>query len=88
MDRNELNAIFPIGEKGKVEWFTGNANYIEMVDADSVYTTAIGKVYFEPGARSNWHTHPNRLSELQKEKSSYIKTKNFSQRYRRANIMY
>ena len=23
------------------------------------YNTVIGNVYFEPGARSNWHTHPS-----------------------------
>jgi quercetin dioxygenase-like cupin family protein len=23
-----------------------------------VYNTVVGNVYFEPGARSNWHTHP------------------------------
>ena len=25
---------------------------------DSTYTTLVGNVYFEPGARSNWHDHP------------------------------
>jgi len=29
-----------------------------LVDADSTLTTAVGNVYFEPGARSNWHSHP------------------------------
>jgi quercetin dioxygenase-like cupin family protein len=29
-----------------------------LVDVDSVLTTAVGNVYFEPGARSNWHSHP------------------------------
>jgi quercetin dioxygenase-like cupin family protein len=24
---------------------------------DSIYNTLVGNVYFEPGARSNWHTH-------------------------------
>jgi quercetin dioxygenase-like cupin family protein len=57
--KNELNAIFPKGEKGSEELFTGNAYNIGLVDADSVYTTAVGNVYFEPGARSNWHTHPS-----------------------------
>jgi quercetin dioxygenase-like cupin family protein len=57
-DKNELNAIFPIGEKGPAEWFTGNAYPTSLLEADSVYTTIAGNVYFEPGARSNWHTHP------------------------------
>lgn len=25
---------------------------------DSTYQMLVGNVYFEPGARSNWHTHP------------------------------
>lgn len=58
-DKNELDAIFPIGKKGSDDFFTGNAYNIGLVDVDSVFTTAVGNVYFEPGARSNWHTHPS-----------------------------
>ena len=58
-DKNELNAIFPKGEKGPEEWFTGDAYPTGLVEADSIYTTLAGNVYFEPGARSNWHTHPS-----------------------------
>lgn len=54
----ELTTIFPKGEKGPSEYFTGNAYNIGLVAPDSLYTTAVGNVYFEPGARSNWHTHP------------------------------
>ena len=57
-DKNELNAIFPKGEKGSEEWFTGNAWNTPLVPNDSIYNTVVGNVYFEPGARSNWHTHP------------------------------
>lgn len=57
-DKKELNAIFLQGEKGSKDLFTGNAYNIGLVDADSVFTTAVGNVYFEPGARSNWHSHP------------------------------
>ncbi len=57
-DENELNAIFPKGEKGSEEWFTGNAWSTRLVPNDSIYNTVVGNVYFEPGARSNWHTHP------------------------------
>ena len=56
---NELNAIFPKGEKGSAEYFTGNAWNTPLVANDSTYNTVIGNVYFEPGARSNWHTHPS-----------------------------
>lgn len=54
----ELNFIFPKGEKGPDRNFTGNAYNYGMVAPDSTYTTVVGNVYFEPGARSNWHTHP------------------------------
>jgi quercetin dioxygenase-like cupin family protein len=54
-----LQAIFPKGEKGAAENFTGNAWNTPLVADDSTYNTVIGNVYFEPGARSNWHTHPS-----------------------------
>lgn len=57
-NKNELTEIFPKGKKGSSENFTGNAYNIGLVDADSLLTTAVGNVYFEPGARSNWHSHP------------------------------
>ena len=56
--KQELNAIFPKGEKGSKDLFTGNAYHTALVDTDSVYNTLVGNVYFEPGARSNWHSHP------------------------------
>ena len=58
-DGNELQAIFPTGELGAAENFTGNAWNTPLVADDSTYNTVIGNVYFEPGARSNWHTHPS-----------------------------
>lgn len=58
-NKKELNAIFPKGEKGPAENFTGNAWAAPLVDNDSIYNTVVGNVYFEPGARSNWHRHPS-----------------------------
>lgn len=55
----ELEAIFPKGEAGSKDFFTGNAYPTALVDADSMYNTLVGNVYFEPGARSNWHSHPS-----------------------------
>jgi quercetin dioxygenase-like cupin family protein len=55
----ELNAIFPNGSLGSAENFTGNAWNTALVVNDSTYNTVIGNVYFEPGARSNWHIHPS-----------------------------
>lgn len=56
---NEVESIFPHGQKGAAETFTGNAYNYPLVDNDSMYTTVVGNVYFEPGARSNWHSHPS-----------------------------
>lgn len=56
---NEVtNAIFPKGEPGPGENFTGKAWNYGLVANDTTYNTLVGNVYFEPGARSNWHTHP------------------------------
>ncbi len=57
-DKSELNFIFPKGELGPAENFIGKAWNIGIVANDSVYNTVVGNVYFEPGARSNWHRHP------------------------------
>lgn len=54
----ELDAIFPQGQRGSADLFTGAAYNYGLLPMDSIYTTLIGNVYFEPGARSNWHTHP------------------------------
>lgn len=53
----DLDFIFPKGQKGPDKNFTGNA-YNYGIVMDSTLTTIVGNVYFEPGARSNWHTHP------------------------------
>ena len=55
---NNLHAIFPKGELGAAENFTGKAWNTSLIANDTTYNTVIGNVYFEPGARSNWHTHP------------------------------
>lgn len=57
-DAAEMQAIFPKGELGPAENFTGKAWNVGLVANDTLYNTIVGNVYFEPGARSNWHTHP------------------------------
>lgn len=58
-NQNKVIFIFPKGELGPAENFTGKAWNIGLVENDSVYNTVVGNVYFEPGARSNWHRHPS-----------------------------
>ncbi|NJO03763.1 MAG: cupin domain-containing protein [Bacteroidia bacterium] len=53
---NEL--IFPKGDKITNNHFKGNAWLIMLVEADSVNQNTVGNVTFEPGARTNWHSHP------------------------------
>lgn len=57
--QNTPNHIFPKGKLGPANNFTGKAWSIGLVENDSIYNTVVGNVYFEPGARSNWHTHPS-----------------------------
>src|SRR5215210_291868 len=57
-DGAEAGAIFPKGELGPAENFTGKAWNTALVVTDTTYNTMVGNVYFEPGARSNWHIHP------------------------------
>ena len=56
---DEVQSIFPKGESGPAENFTGKAWNTGLVANDSMYNTLVGNVYFEPGARSNWHSHPS-----------------------------
>ena len=44
--------------KGSAERFTGSVMVEEMFPSHDPSRTSGGKVTFEPGARSAWHTHP------------------------------
>lgn len=54
----EIDTIFPKGVKIENDNFTGTAWVSFLVRGDSLNQTAVGNVTFEPGARTNWHTHP------------------------------
>ena len=56
---DKVQTIFPKGELGSPQNFTGKAWHIALVAEDTMYNTIVGNVYFEPGARSNWHVHPS-----------------------------
>lgn len=57
VDPAASKAIFPKGQQGPESNFTGKAYNFGLVPQDSTLTTLVGNVYFEPGARTNWHTH-------------------------------
>jgi len=45
-------------KKGSAKYFTGSVQVQELFPAYDPSRTSGGKVTFEPGARSAWHTHP------------------------------
>jgi quercetin dioxygenase-like cupin family protein len=54
----DQNLIFPKGQKAPAANFTGTVWVSMLVTNDSTFHCSIGNVTFEPGARSNWHSHP------------------------------
>ena len=57
-NKMETNAIFPKGEKLTNGYFTGDAYLKTLLARDKNNDFVMGSVSFEPGARTNWHTHP------------------------------
>lgn len=51
------NGTRPSG-KGPAEWFTGQVRFDALFSAAPPSQLAGNLVTFEPGARTNWHTHP------------------------------
>lgn len=56
--KTENKLIFGKGEKITNSNFTGNAWLNSLIESDSLNQNAVGSVTFEPGARTNWHSHP------------------------------
>lgn len=54
----ETPDIFPKGNPLPKEWFSGHAFLNTLVAKDKNNDFSAGSVTFEPGARTNWHTHP------------------------------
>jgi quercetin dioxygenase-like cupin family protein len=44
--------------KGNPEWFTGTVRVDPLFQTAAPARTGAGKVTFDPGARTAWHTHP------------------------------
>ena len=58
MATENSTSIFPKGEKLTNGYFTGDAYLKLLLPGDKNNDFVIGNVTFEPGARTNWHTHP------------------------------
>lgn len=43
---------------GPAEWFTGTVRIDRIVNPPAPARASVAIVNFEPGARTNWHTHP------------------------------
>ncbi len=67
--------IFPKGEPLSNEWFTGNAFISPLVAKDKNNDFSAGRVKFEQGARTNWHTHPKGQVLLVIEGNGYYQEK-------------
>jgi quercetin dioxygenase-like cupin family protein len=50
-------SAFPRGERAPAANFTGIVYVYPLVKDDAAFNCVSGSVTFEPGARSNWHTH-------------------------------
>jgi 4-carboxymuconolactone decarboxylase len=55
----KADTIFSTGKKITNNNFTGTAFLHQMVMPDSTNKVQVGNVTFTPGARSNWHYHPD-----------------------------
>src|SRR4051812_22097914 len=51
-------AIFPKGDRAPAEYFTGTVYLQMLAQKTDSNGYSIASVTFEPGARTNWHTHP------------------------------
>ena len=52
------SSLFPKGNPLPESYFVGNAFLTPLIAKDKNNDFAMGSVTFEPGARTNWHTHP------------------------------
>ncbi len=72
---NEGNVIFPMGDRGPEEWFTGTVWVTTLVNPTDSLRYIIGDVKFEAGARTHWHTHPIEQILLCTDGKGYYKEK-------------
>ena len=71
----EKKNIFSKGEQLSNDWFVGKAFLSPLVAKDKNNDFSAGSVTFEPGARTNWHTHPRGQVLLVLEGNGYYQEK-------------
>lgn len=57
MNTDAQNIIFPKGENANPDYFVGDVKLNVLVPQDENGNYTVGNVSFEPGGRTNWHTH-------------------------------
>jgi quercetin dioxygenase-like cupin family protein len=75
MEAGQHTSLFPKGEKLTNDYFTGNAFLTPLLARDKNNEFAMGSVSFEPGARTNWHTHPKGQVLIVTEGSGFYQEK-------------
>lgn len=59
MEKKEnKDQLFPKGDKAPADYFVGDAWIKILVSPNDSFDCIVNDVVFEPGARTNWHTHP------------------------------
>ncbi len=53
-----MKPLFPKGDKAPPDYFVGEAWIKILVSPNDAFDCVVNDVVFEPGARTNWHTHP------------------------------
>src|SRR5436190_17469852 len=71
----ESTEIFPKGQQLPKDWFRGNAFITPLIAKDRNNEFSVGSIFFEPKARTNWHTHPKGQILLVIEGEGYYQEK-------------
>lgn len=74
-DKQIRNDVFPKGEKASTDYFTGTVWVNMLVQKDNNNNYTVADVKFEPGAKTNWHTHPAGQVLLVTEGQGYYQEK-------------
>lgn len=72
---NSTAPIFPKGDPLPKDWFVGEAFLTPLLSPDDNNSYSVGSVWFEKGARTNWHTHPKGQNLLVTEGQGFYQEK-------------
>lgn len=88
MTTESNTSLFPKGEKLTNGYFTGDAYLTPLLAKDKNNEFAMGNVTFEPGARTNWHTHPKGQVLIVTEGAGFYQEKGkAAQRIKRGDVV-